>query len=152
MRTVIQRVTGGSVTVDGEKKSISRGLVILAGITTGDTEEDLRWMAEKCINLRIFPAVDGGQEGSRFERSVQDIKGDILAVSQFTLYGECRKGRRPDFMRAAKPEPAKKLYDRFVELLGGYGLKVVTGRFGSMMLVEINNDGPVTLIVDSKKT
>jgi len=128
--------------VEGEViGSIGRGLTLLIGIAPSDTEAELVWMAKKCLNLRLFPQ---GEDG-RFDQSVTDIGGAILAVSQFTLYGDSAKGRRPSFTQAAPPEQAEQLYDRFVELLRQSGLAVQTGKFGATMQVSIENDGPVTL-------
>lgn len=145
MRVVIQRVTSSHVTVDGEVVGkIGRGLNLLVGIAETDTDAELDWMVKKCLELRLFP----GQEGDRFDRSIQDIQGELLVISQFTLYGDCRKGRRPSFDRAAAPASAEKCYDRFVEKLQQSGLRVETGKFGAMMQVAIENDGPVTLILE----
>jgi D-tyrosyl-tRNA(Tyr) deacylase len=119
--------------------------MLLVGITHEDTEEDAKWMAEKVAGLRIFEDNDG-----KMNLSVTDIGGAVLSVSQFTLYGDCRKGKRPNFMAAARPEQAEPLYDRFNELLRGLGLQVETGVFGAMMDVELTNWGPVTLIVESR--
>lgn len=147
MRVVVQRVSQGRVFVDDKVTgSIGRGLVILLGVKDGDTEEDARWLAEKCVNLRIFENDEG-----KFHFSLLDIRGEILVVSQFTLYGDCRKGRRPSFTDAAPPEVAEGLYEKFIEILRQTGLRVETGVFASRMRVEIRNDGPVTLIVDSEK-
>ena len=123
---------------------IGRGLNLLVGIAETDTEAELDWMARKCLELRVFP--DG--ENGRFDLSVQEIKGELLVVSQFTLYGDCRKGRRPSFDQAAVPEKAERLYDQFVEKLRQSGLKVETGKFGAMMQVAIENEGPITLILE----
>lgn len=123
---------------------ISRGLVVFLGINREDTMADLEYLAEKIINLRIF-ADDTG----KMNLDIQETKGEILLVSQFTLYGDCRKGRRPSFTKAALPEKAEQLYLDFCNYLKGKGLRVATGRFGAMMRVEITNDGPVTFILDS---
>ncbi|OGS21776.1 MAG: D-tyrosyl-tRNA(Tyr) deacylase [Elusimicrobia bacterium RIFOXYA2_FULL_39_19] len=144
MKAVIQRVTQSSVTIENEKRSISAGLTILIAIASSDTELKAKTLADKILNLRIFPNEEG-----KFDKSVIDIKGELLAVSQFTLYGDCTKGRRPDFTQAASPANAKMLYEKFVEYLKQSGLKVVTGEFQAMMQVEIHNDGPVTLIVEN---
>ncbi len=146
MRAVVQRVTESRVLV-GEKivGAIGRGLVVLLGIRNGDTERDAEWLAEKCVNLRIFENEEG-----KFHFSLLDISGEILVVSQFTLYSNCRRGRRPSFTEAAPPELAEKLYNRFVEILTQKGLKVETGIFAARMKVEIHNDGPVTLILSSE--
>ncbi|MBD2021088.1 D-tyrosyl-tRNA(Tyr) deacylase [Leptolyngbya sp. FACHB-36] len=145
MRVVIQRVTASHVSVDGQVIGrIGRGLNLLVGIADTDTDAELEWMARKCLDLRLFP--DG--EHGRFDRSVQEISGELLVVSQFTLYGDGRKGRRPSFDRAATPSKAEALYDRFVALLRASGLRVETGKFGAMMQVTIKNDGPVTLLLE----
>lgn len=123
---------------------IDRGVNLLVGIAETDTEAELDWMARKCLDLRVFP---DGEQG-RFDRSIQEINGEILVVSQFTLYGDCRKGRRPSFDQAAAPNRAEQMYERFVEKLRESGLKVETGKFGAMMQVSIENDGPVTLILE----
>ena len=142
MRVVVQRVQSSSVMVDGQViGQIGRGLTLLVGIAATDTAAELAWMARKCLDLRLFPRAGS----DRWELSVQDIQGAILVVSQFTLYGNCRKGRRPSFDRAAPPDHAETLYDQFVEMLQGSGLTIQTGKFGAMMQVAIDNDGPVTL-------
>ncbi|WP_017728618.1 D-aminoacyl-tRNA deacylase [Halalkalibacterium ligniniphilum] len=146
MRVVLQRAKDASVTVNGETVgAIKQGLVLLVGITHEDTEEDIRYLSDKIANLRIFE-----DEAGKMNLSLLDVEGDILSISQFTLYGDCRKGRRPNFMEAAKPELAKGLYERFNDELRAKGLKVETGVFGAMMDVRLTNDGPVTLIVESK--
>lgn len=142
---MIQRVNKAAVTVNNDRREISAGLVILVAIKSGDTDKDAQWLAEKIVNLRIFY-----NEKEKFDRSVFDIKGELLVVSQFTLYGDCRKGRRPDFTGSAAPDIAKPLYEKFVEYLKPYGLKIVTGEFAASMLVEIHNDGPVTVIINSQ--
>lgn len=145
MRVILQRVKSSQVVVEGQTiGKIGRGLNLLVGIAETDTEAELDWMARKCLELRIFP--DG--EAGRFDRSVQEIDGEILVVSQFTLYGDCRKGRRPSFDQAAAPQKAIALYEQFVQKLRQSGLKVETGQFGAMMQVSIENDGPVTLILE----
>ena len=142
MRVLIQRVTSSQVTVGGEiVGAIGRGLNLLVGIAPTDTDAELAWMAKKCLNLRLFPQGESG----RFDCSALEIGAELLVVSQFTLYGDCNKGRRPSFAEAAPPEQAERLYERFVELLRESGLTVATGKFGSMMDVAIANDGPVTL-------
>lgn len=147
MKVVVQRSKEASVKVAGELVgSITHGLVLLVGITHEDTDQDLRWMADKLAGLRIFE-----DESGKMNDDVVQAGGSILSVSQFTLYGDCRKGRRPNFMAAARPEQAEKLYDQFNDLLRAKGLHVETGRFGAMMDVQLVNDGPVTLIVDSKE-
>lgn len=146
MKVVVQRSKAASVTVDGETiGAIDRGLVLLVGITHEDTETDAKWMAEKIAGLRIFEDENGKMNGS-----VLDAGGSILSVSQFTLYGDCKKGKRPNFMAAARPEQAEPLYEAFNAMLRGIGLTVATGRFGAMMDVALVNDGPVTLIIDSR--
>ncbi|WP_100398240.1 D-aminoacyl-tRNA deacylase [Bacillus sp. FJAT-44742] len=145
MRVVIQRVSYGKVTVENEViGSIGKGIVALVGITHEDTEQDADWAAEKIANLRIFE-----DEGGKMNRSLLDQNGEVLSVSQFTLYGDCKKGRRPNFMSAAKPDHAVNIYEHFNESLREKGIKVETGEFGAMMDVELNNDGPVTLIVEN---
>jgi D-aminoacyl-tRNA deacylase len=146
MRVVVQRSKNASVTVNGEiTGQISKGLVLLVGVTHDDKEEDAVFLAEKIANLRIFE-----DENGKMNLSLLDVGGEILSVSQFTLYGDCRKGRRPNFMEAARPEQANQLYERFNSLLREKDIKVETGIFGAMMDVELINDGPVTLIVESK--
>jgi D-tyrosyl-tRNA(Tyr) deacylase len=149
VKAVIQRVNKAKVIIGEDTHEISCGMVIFAAVAHGDTENDVKWLADKCVNLRIFS--NDEKDNDKLDKSILDIKGDILVVSQFTLYGDCRKGRRPDFTQAAKPDYAKPLYERFVNYLQNYNLKIVTGKFQSSMLVEIHNDGPVTLIVDSKQ-
>ena len=147
MRAVVQRVSSSKVEVNGEiVGSINKGINILIGISKDDSEDDLLYIKDKVINLRIFE-----DENDKMNLSVLDIKGEILVISQFTLYGDCRKGRRPNFMEAEGGERAKAFYERFVELLKESNLKIQTGEFGAHMKVDIQNDGPVTLIIDSKK-
>lgn len=144
MRVVLQRVAHARVTIEGQVSgAIERGLLLLVGFTEGDSEEALRWMAQKVTGLRIFPDAEG-----RMNLSLQEIGGDVLVVSQFTLYGDASRGRRPSFVQAARPEIAVPLYERFVELLRGLGPQVETGEFGAMMEVELLNDGPVTLVLE----
>lgn len=144
MRIVVQRCKQAKVSVAGETVgSIERGLVLLVGITHEDTEKDAAYLAEKIAGLRIFEDEEG-----KMNLSVSDTQGAILSVSQFTLYGDCRKGKRPSFTTAAKPETAQPLYDRFNELLRDKGLTVETGQFGADMDVEFTNWGPVTLILE----
>ncbi|WP_419956068.1 D-aminoacyl-tRNA deacylase [Neobacillus niacini] len=146
MRVVVQRSKNAKVTVNGEiTGQISKGLVLLVGVTHQDTEEDAAFLADKIANLRIFE-----DDAGKMNLSLLEVGGEILSVSQFTLYGDCRKGRRPNFMEAARPEQANPLYETFNGLLREKGIKVETGIFGAMMDVELINDGPVTLIVESK--
>ncbi len=147
MRAVIQRVKESWVKVDGKVVGkIGEGLNILLGVGKGDTEEDIKKLSQKILNLRIFE-----DEKGKFQYSVLDIKGEILVISQFTLYANVKKGRRPSFEEAEKPERAKELYEKFVEELKKSGLKVETGIFGAMMEVYILNWGPVTIVMDSKE-
>lgn len=149
MRAVIQRVTHGSVSVDGTVVgAIGPGLVILLGIRAGDGEAEASWMARKIANLRIF-----SDEAGKFNRSLLEVDGEALVISQFTLYGNARKGRRPSFTSAARPDDAEPLVGCLVQHLRRIGVrKVATGRFRANMLVEIHNDGPVTIILDSDVT
>jgi D-tyrosyl-tRNA(Tyr) deacylase len=145
MRAVIQRVSQAQVTVDGAVTGkIDRGLLVLLGVTKPDTAEDARFLAEKVLNLRIF-----SDDESKMNLSVLDVRGELLVVSQFTLYGDCRKGRRPSFDAAAPAEQARTLYEKFVEAAGASGLRVATGVFQAHMEVSLINDGPVTLILES---
>ncbi|RUT28725.1 D-tyrosyl-tRNA(Tyr) deacylase [Paenibacillus zeisoli] len=145
MKVVIQRCKQAQVKVQEEVVgAIGAGLMLLVGITHEDTEKDATYLADKIAGLRIFEDDD-----EKMNLSVQDISGSILSVSQFTLYGDCRKGKRPNFMAAARPETAEVLYDRFNELLRAKGLEVQTGQFGADMDVELTNWGPVTIILDS---
>ncbi len=144
MRIVVQRVSRGSVSVEGEVVgSIDQGLVLLVGVTHDDGEEEARFLANKTANLRIFADDEG-----KFNRSALDVGGAALVIPQFTLYGDARKGRRPSFVEAAQPETAEPLIEGFVSFLKEEGLRVETGVFGAMMMVEIHNDGPVTIILD----
>ncbi len=144
MRVVIQRVKEASVEVDGKiVSSIGRGLLVLAAFTNGDSEEELSWMARKCLELRIFE-----DEAGKMNRSVLDEKGSVLVVSQFTLYGNCRKGRRPAYTASAPAAEALALYGKFLEIMGALCQRVAGGVFGARMNVRLINDGPVTLIVD----
>ncbi|RCS41277.1 D-tyrosyl-tRNA(Tyr) deacylase [Bremerella cremea] len=148
MRGVVQRVSEAHVKVDGQVVGqIAQGLVVLLGVAEGDTAADLKYLVEKTIHLRIFEDEDG-----KMNRSVLDIGGSILAISQFTLLGDCRKGRRPSFITAAKPEEANALYEEYVRLVREQGLAVETGIFRADMKVHLVNDGPVTMILDSTKT
>ncbi|MFC7364749.1 MULTISPECIES: D-aminoacyl-tRNA deacylase [Bhargavaea] len=147
MRVVIQRSGEASVTVDGDVTgAIDSGYVLLVGITHSDTEEDVRYVANKVANLRLFEDEDG-----KMNLSILEAGGAILSVSQFTLYADTTRGRRPGFSEAARPEQAQPLYERFNEKLRHLGLRVETGIFGAMMDVSLINDGPVTVIVESKK-
>jgi D-tyrosyl-tRNA(Tyr) deacylase len=145
MRVVLQRASSGRVTIAGATVGeIERGLVLLVGFTPGDDEAKLEWMAEKIIGLRIFSDEEG-----KMNRSLGDVSGDLLVVSQFTLYGDTRKGRRPSFVKAAGPDLAIPLYDRFLEKLKSLAPgRVESGEFGAMMDVELVNDGPVTLVLE----
>ncbi|WP_017797136.1 D-aminoacyl-tRNA deacylase [Oceanobacillus kimchii] len=146
MKVVIQRSKEASVTVDNQiVGSITRGFVVLLGITHEDTHEDIQYLVGKIPNLRVFEDDNG-----KMNLSLKDIGGSILSVSQFTLYGDTRKGRRPNFMQAAKPSIAEDLYNKFNTSLTNEGIHVETGKFGAMMDVKLTNDGPVTLIIDSK--
>jgi D-tyrosyl-tRNA(Tyr) deacylase len=146
MRVVVQRSKAASVTVAGEiTGQINNGLVLLVGVTHDDTKDDAAYLADKIVNLRIFE-----DEAEKMNLSLLDVGGQILSISQFTLYGDCRKGRRPNFMEAARPDQAIQIYDAFNRLLEEKGVQVETGRFGAMMDVSLVNDGPVTLIVESK--
>lgn len=147
MRAVVQRVSSSNVKVNGEViGSIERGLNVLIGISNDDTIEDLKYIKDKIVNLRIFE-----DENDKMNFSVLDVKGELLIISQFTLYGDCRKGRRPNFMNAKGGEEAKVLYLKLIEMLQETGLNVQTGEFGADMKVDIQNDGPVTLLLDSTK-
>ena len=146
MRVVLQRSKQSSVTVNDEVVGqIDSGLTLLVGVTHEDTVEDAEYVADKIVNLRIFE-----DESGKMNHSLIDVGGEILSVSQFTLYGDCKKGRRPNFMAAAKPDIAESIYNQFNEKLRSKGIKVQTGIFGAMMDVAILNDGPVTLIIESK--
>ncbi len=145
MRVVLQRVRSASVSINGEcVGKIGRGLNLLVGIAAGDTISEVDWMARKCLDLRVFPQDAAG----RFDRSIQEINGEMLVVSQFTLYGDCRKGRRPSFDQSAAPAVAEELYEAFVNQLKQSGLTIATGVFGANMQVAIENDGPVTLVLE----
>ncbi|MHC4835758.1 MAG: D-aminoacyl-tRNA deacylase [Planctomycetota bacterium] len=147
MRAVVQRVRRASVTVDGAVTgSIQRGLLVFLGVGKDDSEKDIDFIADKIVNLRIFECEDG-----KMNLSVKDISGGILLISQFTLYGDCRKGRRPDFTAAGKPEIAKQLYEQAIEAIKDKGVPVETGVFAAHMDIDSINDGPVTLILDSRK-
>lgn len=147
MRAVVQRVTYSSVEVEGViVGEINKGFNVLLGISKDDTEEDMKYIKDKIINLRVF-----SYENDKMNLSLLDIKGELLLISQFTLYGDARKGRRPNFMNALGGEEAKKFYDKFIEMMKETGLKVETGIFGADMKVDIKNDGPVTILLDSSK-
>ena len=150
MRAIVQRVSEASVSVKEneslkEINKIGKGLVVFIGVGKEDKEEDAEYLAEKISHLRIFP-----DENDRMNLSILDVKGEILAISQFTLYGDCRKGRRPDFTSAAPPEMAIGLYEKFMEKVTAKGVKVKSGEFQARMLVNIHNDGPVTILLESK--
>lgn len=145
MRALVQRVSRASVTVAGEEVgAIGTGLLVFLGVGVEDTSEDADYLAEKLVHLRIFEDEEG-----KMNRSLLDIGGAMLAVSQFTLYGDCRRGRRPSFSAAARPEVAEPLYERFVEQVRKRGVEVAKGRFGASMQVALVNDGPVTLWLDT---
>ncbi|MDM5298904.1 D-aminoacyl-tRNA deacylase [Bacillus pumilus] len=147
MRLVVQRVTNASVKVEEEiTGAINEGYMVLVGVTHEDTEADVLYLAEKLAHLRIFE-----DESGKMNRSLLDVKGSVLSVSQFTLYGDTRKGRRPNFMKAAKPDAANTLYELFNDTLRQKGIPVETGRFGAMMDVSLINSGPVTIWMDSKE-
>jgi D-tyrosyl-tRNA(Tyr) deacylase len=145
VKALLQRVTSASVTIDGELVgSIGRGLVVLVGVAKGDSPKDAQYLVQKLVNLRIF-----ADEAEKFNLSALEIKAELLLVSQFTLLADTRKGRRPSFTEAAPPQPAEELFERFVAEAKASGLKVATGRFQQYMQVEIHNDGPVTILLDS---
>jgi D-tyrosyl-tRNA(Tyr) deacylase len=147
MKVVLQRAKNASVSVDSEVRGeIDKGLMLLVGVTHEDTEKDADYLAEKIINLRIFE-----DENGKMNLSLIDTEGSILSISQFTLYGDTKKGRRPNFMEAAKPDQAQKIYGYFNDKITSLGINVQTGVFGAMMDVSFTNDGPVTLILDSKE-
>lgn len=147
MRAVIQRVTRASVSVDGEEiGAIGRGLMVLLGAGQDDQDADLQYILDKTLNLRIFADAQG-----KMNRSLSDVAGELLVVSQFTLYGDCRKGRRPGFTGAMAPELAERIYERFVAEARARSVTVATGRFGADMSVSLINDGPVTIVLDSSK-
>jgi D-tyrosyl-tRNA(Tyr) deacylase len=146
MIVVLQRVKSAAVSVDGKTVgAIDRGLLLLIGVAQNDTYNDAEYMADKCVHLRIFP-----DDQLKMNRSLIDVQGAVLAISQFTLLGDSRKGRRPSFVEAADPEKGNDLYHYFVNCLRKYAIAVETGIFGAMMDVSLTNDGPVTLIVESK--
>ena len=147
VKALLQRVTGASVSVAGETVGeIGRGLVVFVGVASEDTEKDAQYLAQKAVSLRIF-----SDEAGKFNLSALDIDGELLVVSQFTLLADTRKGRRPSFIAAAPPAQAEGLFQQFVAQAGASGLKVETGRFQQYMQVEIHNDGPVTILLDSRE-
>lgn len=147
MKAVIQKTGAASVEINGKKTGvIDGGLVILLGVTHEDTEKDVEYLSDKICNLRLFD-----EESKNFEKSIKENGKEILVISQFTLYASCKKGRRPDFTKSAKPEIAKPLYQKFVSSLRQKGIKTETGEFGAMMKVNLINEGPVTIILDSKE-
>ncbi|CAM3735017.1 D-aminoacyl-tRNA deacylase [Alicyclobacillus pomorum] len=148
MRVVLQRCRSASVAVAGEVVgAIDKGYVLLVGVRQGDTEKDAQYLAEKIAHVRVFEDEDG-----KMNKDILTVGGEVLSISQFTLYGDVRKGRRPNYMEAARPEQASVLYEVFNDELRKYGLRVATGRFGAMMDVSLVNDGPVTILLDSQKT
>lgn len=147
MRAVVQKVSSSKVTVDEEVVGqISQGLLVLLGVTHDDTSKDVDYMVDKITNLRIFEDAEG-----KMNLSLKDVNGEVLAVSQFTLYGDARRGRRPSFSDAARPEIANPLYEEFVEKVKEQGINVGTGKFGAHMMVNLTNDGPVTILLESRK-
>ncbi|MFR3568952.1 MAG: D-aminoacyl-tRNA deacylase [Paraclostridium sordellii] len=148
MRAVVQRVVSSKVIVDESTiGEINKGLLILLGVTHEDTSKDVDYLLDKIVNLRIFE-----DENDKMNLSLKDVNGELLVVSQFTLYGDCRKGRRPNFTNAAKPDLATSLYEEFIDKAKKEGIKVGTGKFGAHMMVDLVNDGPVTILIDSEKT
>ena len=144
MRVVLQRVSRAEVRIDGRVSgAITKGFLLLVGFTADDNEQKVEWMADKVISLRLFPDAD-----DKMNLGLEDVDGAILVVSQFTLYGDASKGRRPSFIQAARPEIAIPLYERFIQLMRARGVQVETGEFGAMMEVDLVNDGPVTLILE----
>lgn len=147
MRAVIQRVSSARVSVDGNTIGrIGNGLLIFLGVGETDTEADLKYIADKSVGLRIF-----SDENDKMNLSVEDIGGEILVISQFTLYGDCRKGKRPSFSKSMEPVAAKRMYEQFIAELEGRGINTAHGEFGADMKVELLNDGPVTILLDSSK-
>jgi len=147
MRAVVQRVSSSKVTVDGELTGkIDKGLLVLLGVTHEDTSKDVDYIIDKVLNLRIFE-----DENEKMNLSLKDVSGELLVVSQFTLYGDCRKGRRPSFSSAARPEVATKLYEEFIEKARKEGIVTQTGQFGAHMMVDLTNDGPVTILLESNR-
>ena len=148
MRAVVQRVSSSKVTVDGNiTGEIKRGLLVLLGVTHEDTSKDVDYIIDKVLNLRIFE-----DENEKMNLSLKDVEGELLVVSQFTLYGDCRKGRRPSFSTAARPELATKLYEEFIEKSRKERIVTQTGQFGAHMMVDLTNDGPVTILLESNRT
>ena len=148
MRAVVQRVASSRVSVDENiTGEIERGLLVLLGVTHEDSSADVDYLLEKIVNLRIFE-----DENEKMNLSLKDVEGELLVVSQFTLYGDCRKGRRPNFTNAAKPDLANELYEEFIEKASKQNIKVGTGKFGANMMVELTNEGPVTILIDSERT
>ena len=148
MRAVVQRVSSSKVTVDGNiTGEIKRGVLVLLGVTHEDTSKDVDYIIDKVLNLRIFE-----DENEKMNLSLKDVEGELLVVSQFTLYGDCRKGRRPSFSTAARPELATKLYEEFIEKSRKEGIVTQTGQFGAHMMVDLTNDGPVTILLESNRT
>ncbi|HBI91233.1 MAG: D-aminoacyl-tRNA deacylase [Terrisporobacter othiniensis] len=147
MRAVVQKVSSSKVTVDEEVVGqINQGLMVLLGVTHDDTSKDVDYMVDKITNLRIFEDAQG-----KMNLSLKDVNGEVLAVSQFTLYGDARRGRRPSFSDAARPEVANPLYEEFVQKVKNQGINVGTGKFGAHMMVDLTNDGPVTILLESRK-
>ena len=147
MRAVVQRVSSSKVTVDGELTGeINKGLLVLLGVTHEDTSKDVDYIIDKVLNLRIFE-----DENEKMNLSLKDVEGELLVVSQFTLYGDCRKGRRPSFSNAARPEVATKLYEEFIDKARKEGIVTQTGMFGAHMMVDLTNDGPVTILLESNR-
>ena len=148
MRAVVQRVSSSKVTVDGNVTGeIKKGLLVLLGVTHEDTSKDVDYIIDKVLNLRIFE-----DEDEKMNLSLKDVEGELLVVSQFTLYGDCRKGRRPSFSTAARPELATKLYEEFIEKSRKEGIVTQTGQFGAHMMVDLTNHGPVTILLESNRT
>ena len=146
MRAVVQRVTNADVKIDGRVSGkIDNGLLVLLGVGNGDTEEDMKYIADKIIKLRIF-----SDENDKMNLSLEDVGGSMLVISQFTLYGDCSHGRRPYFGNAMEPVSANELYEKFVAYIRGQGIHTETGEFGADMKVSLTNDGPVTIILESK--
>jgi len=148
MRAVVQRVSSSKVTVENNViGKINKGLLVLLGVTHEDTSKDVDYMIDKILNLRIFE-----DENDKMNLSLKDVGGELLVVSQFTLYGDCRKGKRPSFSNAAKPDLATKLYEEFIEKAKAQDVVVGTGQFGAHMIVDLTNDGPVTMLLESNKS